>query len=292
GYVLAPAESIDTDQDGTDEVSISDGKVFLDGNDDGVATGRERVIPNSVDYGFYCQGDALDAMWFHASGATIETHSSNYGGRPVCSNYTGAGAGNDSIMGMAKNAATIIHGIDMSRYNQFGASIAVRETSAYLGAVGFLTSSTNQNALTLDMGCYFYCCPACDIDGDGTTGDGGDTDDDHWWAVCQNGDTDSSGDLCDTTSGSPVQCATYQATNTTAWNTDVDCENIYEFHVLEMEIDAAAANVSFYVDGALETTMSTNIPASYVYAPVVWWEAQEAVDKRVFVDWIEVNHDR
>jgi hypothetical protein len=293
GALTGTAAAIDADQDTVDEVSISDSAVLLDGDDDGIALASERVITDSITMTYNCEGDNLTAVdhYFHASGSNLLA-GSNYGGRQVCRNYTGASDGDDSIMGFGLNAATTGANLDFDRFNQFGASIAVLETSAYCGAVGFLSSSTSQDIMTLDLGCYFYCCPDVDIDGDGTTGDGGDTDDDKWWFVCQDGDTDNSGELCATQSGSPSQCDTYQATNTEAWNTGVDCENIYEFHRLQMEINQAASSVAAYVDGTLEATFTTELPSSYIYAPVVWWEAQEAVNKRVFVDWIEVNHDR
>ena len=85
--------------------------------------------------------------------------------------------------------------------------------------------------------------------------------DEVWIAVCQNVDTDDTGDICDTSSGSPWQCDTYTAVNTEAFNTGISATGgVSDWNKFRFEQEPGAASIRFFANGSLVHTFTTNIP--------------------------------
>jgi hypothetical protein len=276
--------AIDTDRDGTSELS-ADGTDALefDLDDDGVVDFR--IIKDTVVEAYDCMGKPVNAAYnITGTNTAVQPNGRRIG---VCEGKTGAVGGNDSIIGFGGSANTTVEYGDEDLYRQVRMAVAGMEATEFRLVAGLVISDANLDQLTIDRGAYFLCAPADDVDGNAAAGSANDL---NWWVVVQNDDTDDTGVICTDLTG--VQCDNYTAVNTTAWNTEVSCDGGAESEWADLRIDINAAGTSydFYVNDTLEVTVTTNIPADDYYGAVVWIETNEAVLKRVHIDYIEVTH--
>jgi hypothetical protein len=281
--------SLDSDGDGNPEfaTNVTDETIELDLDSDGTIDRRRHRREICTDYGFWGDNVANELFVAGTSGVYRNATSGNYG---AWRNYTSSSTNADAAGGMFRLSTTTSGALDpadLLYYRWVGSfNYALGGYRAY---TGILHTATSANWLTINKGIYFSCAPVDDIDNSGA---GAGTIDKHLWACASNGDTDSSGKICATMSGN--QCATYTATNTTCWNTEVTCDAASEvFLDLEIECEKDYSECRYYVDGALETTISTNLPT----AGTLLWGAGWAIEnggfssKNLSIDHFEVCHE-
>lgn len=276
---------IDVDGDSTCEVTslVADEVLHFDYDDDGTVDKRE--YKNEVEYLWDCVGDYGNpkyGMW--GSTSMISTSTAERFG--VCSQTSAATTDEQAIFGFGRTSTNSTGFMNPRYLLSAKAGFANVQTINYRTFFGLLKTDTNNDWITVENGIYFTCAPVDDVDGNGTPNS---TNDGYWWAVTSNGDTDHSGDICATLSG--VQCATYTATVTTAWNTEVSCNGgTGEWTDLLIEMDPDAASVRFYVNGTLETTITTNIPTGDLWALAVVTETEDNVSAVLYIDYLGWTH--
>lgn len=152
--------------------------------------------------------------------------------------------------------------------NHSGATEGRRLIGGYRMSATSATSDADLNEVT--DGAFFWSCPRCDVDGDGTAGDanadndcadaGDDATDCNWWAVtltntvwgCLTASTVSTDCDGDATANAKIAGATYTDTGIAATGTTA---SIYE-------ITWNGTTATFFINGAQEAAHTTNIPST------------------------------
>jgi hypothetical protein len=282
-YCKAPAEAIDADQDTNDEIAVdaTEETVTFDFDSDG--TIDYRIGKGLSWYSYDCLGDSVPSEMTQTGTQVRHEVNVNWG---LCRGYTTAAANSDFIGGFFYSNGSG-NAYDPQNLRVFEARVASEQATDYIMQVGAIKAATSGNAYTIQRGLYFVCATAgMDIDGNGAAGSANDL---NWWAVATSGDTDHTGDICATLSG--VQCATYTAVNTEAWNTEVSCDDIDQFWELAIVGNAAGSSYAFYVDGTLEATFTTYVPTTTIDGAGVWLETTAAAIKYMHTDYYKIAHD-
>jgi hypothetical protein len=285
--VVDTAPCLDGDADGTCELSIdqSDDSIDLDLDDDGVV--EKRIIKDEVCQVLDMLGDNADSMWNMRGTLTPHDDPTNSGRIGIYDHISGSSAGDEFIGGFGRTTNQSAQEADPAKLNSLRAGVAPVDTSNFRMYVGsFRVDSGSANYIAMEHGYYFLCAPADDVDGDGTPGSANDL---NWWAVQQDGDTDDTGDICATLTG--VQCATYTAAFTEAWNTEVPCTGGTDWADLGI-IFNSLSSVEYWVNGVKEATLTTNGPSTHMMASLlVVGETTDASTFTAYYDYLEVCHD-
>jgi hypothetical protein len=285
-YCKAPAEAIDEDSDGTNEIDIdsTEKTALYDFDDDGTT---DHIMGKDLNWFSYdCMGDSVPAQ-YTSVGTQLRHGEQNCWG--LCRGYTTAAANSDFQGGFQYGGGMNSAAYDPQQMRVFETRVASEQATDYIMVVGMLKGITTNDIDTIQRGVYFICATAGhDIDGSGAAGS---TEDLKWWAVAQNNDTDHTGDICSGTSGTPPQCSGYTAVNTEAWNTDVSCDDVDQFWELKIVCNAAGSSCEMWLDGTLEVTFSTQIPTAALNGAGYWLETQAAAIKYMQIDYIKVAHD-
>ena len=215
------------------------------------------------------------------------------GGQLVAKIVTDASSGADAIAIRSTTALTSSDNNDPDAIISIRGTVDKNYTTTGRFIFGAFSSATNADFSTLDEGIYFLCAPGDDVDGDGTPGS---TNDDYWWTVTQDGDTDTSGDICATLTG--AQCATYTAVNTTATNTEIGCAGVGANPITyEIRKDPDNSEVRFYMDLVLVATHTTNIIGGVdadkqATLLGMWAEASTTTSLNYYMNYMAITIDR